>query len=277
MTEVCDHGTACRRDVGRRVIYAGCMRYPDGGGLSARGRVRREMVRLQAAQMFEHDVEAGAGGPAVTGQHQVGVSVAALLGGRWPGRAGLARAGRAGVPGDWHAAGPAAGGSWSGARPRGAGMRTSAGRWPGVTTLIGRLFHVALQPAGHVRTCCTVIGFSSAGALSTGPPSATRRRSPAWKTGDLGRRCEASGGDRSVDLLRGRRPARPCRLTRARTWAPCGHTPVITVSGSRSGRISVAGLVCLRPGARGHLLYQSGSTGATRASAAACLKPITPA
>jgi len=33
-----------------------CMRYPDSGGLSAVGRVRREMVRLQAAQMFEQDV-----------------------------------------------------------------------------------------------------------------------------------------------------------------------------------------------------------------------------
>lgn len=32
------------------------MRYPDGGGLSAVGRARREMVRLQAAAMFEQDV-----------------------------------------------------------------------------------------------------------------------------------------------------------------------------------------------------------------------------
>jgi transposase len=28
------------------------MRYPDGGGLSAEGRARREKLRLQAAQMF---------------------------------------------------------------------------------------------------------------------------------------------------------------------------------------------------------------------------------
>jgi transposase len=32
------------------------MRYPDGGGLSAEGRARREKLRLQAAQMFEQDV-----------------------------------------------------------------------------------------------------------------------------------------------------------------------------------------------------------------------------
>ncbi|HEY5990042.1 MAG TPA: helix-turn-helix domain-containing protein [Streptosporangiaceae bacterium] len=32
------------------------MRYPDGGGLTAAGRARRESVRLQAARMYEHDV-----------------------------------------------------------------------------------------------------------------------------------------------------------------------------------------------------------------------------
>lgn len=35
------------------------MRYPDGGGLTAEGRSRRERVRLQAAQMFEQDMDAG--------------------------------------------------------------------------------------------------------------------------------------------------------------------------------------------------------------------------
>jgi putative transposase len=33
------------------------MRYPDGGGLSAQGRARREKLRLQAAQMFEQDID----------------------------------------------------------------------------------------------------------------------------------------------------------------------------------------------------------------------------
>jgi putative transposase len=35
------------------------MRYADGGGLTTEGRSRRERVRLQAAEMFEHDVDAG--------------------------------------------------------------------------------------------------------------------------------------------------------------------------------------------------------------------------
>jgi transposase len=35
------------------------MRYPDGGGLTAEGRSRRTVVRLQAAQMFAQDMNAG--------------------------------------------------------------------------------------------------------------------------------------------------------------------------------------------------------------------------
>ena len=41
----------------RAVRYAGGMRYPDGGGLTAAERARREQVRLAAAEM----IEAGAG------------------------------------------------------------------------------------------------------------------------------------------------------------------------------------------------------------------------
>jgi hypothetical protein len=35
------------------VGYAGGMRYPDGGGLDAAERARREKVRLEAAEMIE--------------------------------------------------------------------------------------------------------------------------------------------------------------------------------------------------------------------------------
>jgi putative transposase len=46
------------------------------------------------------------------------------------------------------------------------------------------------------------------------------------------------------------------RPAKARTWARRGCTPVVKVSGKGSGRVSVAGLVCLRPGARGRLFYR---------------------
>ena len=49
--------TALVRADGCRVVrYAGVMRYPDGGGLDAGERVRREQVRLAAADLFEAGV-----------------------------------------------------------------------------------------------------------------------------------------------------------------------------------------------------------------------------
>ena len=38
--------------------YAGCMRYAQGGGLTAEGRRRREQVRLEAARRFEQGAPA---------------------------------------------------------------------------------------------------------------------------------------------------------------------------------------------------------------------------
>ena len=68
------------------------------------------------------------------------------------------------------------------------------------------------------------------------------------------------------------------RPPKARTWAPRGRTPVVRVSGKGSGRVSVAGLVCLKPGARGRLFYRVRvHRGGARASAARCPKLITPA
>ena len=46
------------------------------------------------------------------------------------------------------------------------------------------------------------------------------------------------------------------RPPKARTWGRRGHTPEIAVSGKGSGRISIAGLVCLKPGQRSRLIYR---------------------
>jgi transposase len=117
------------------------MRYPDGGGLSAEGRARREVVRLQAAQMFEQ----GAGPVQVAGQLRVSAKSAYQWRRRWlaGGQAALASRGPGGDGcrlspaqlGKLQAAlegGPAA---WGWAEDQ---------RWTlaRVTTLIGRLFHV---------------------------------------------------------------------------------------------------------------------------------------
>jgi hypothetical protein len=42
---------------------------------------------------------------------------------------------------------------------------------------------------------------------------------------------------------------------KARTWARRGHTPVVRVSGN-SGRLSVAGMACLRPDQPGRFFYR---------------------
>jgi transposase len=50
-------------------------------------------------------------------------------------------------------------------------------------------------------------------------------------------------------------PGQNLRPPKARTWARRGRTPVVMVFGRGSGRVSVAGMVCLKTGARGHLFY----------------------
>jgi transposase len=46
------------------------------------------------------------------------------------------------------------------------------------------------------------------------------------------------------------------RPPKGRTWAPRGARPVVAVRGAGGGRVSVAGVVCFRPGDRPHLFYQ---------------------
>ena len=119
----------------------GTMRYPDSGGLSAEGRARREIVRLQAAQLFAQDASP------VQVAHRLRVSTKSAYQWRrrWRagGQAALASAGPGGcrrrLTGTQLARlraaleqGPAAWG-W-----------TEDQRWtlPRVTTLIGRMCHV---------------------------------------------------------------------------------------------------------------------------------------
>ncbi|MFE2672786.1 hypothetical protein ACFXEZ_02440 [Streptomyces hygroscopicus] len=42
---------------------------------------------------------------------------------------------------------------------------------------------------------------------------------------------------------------------RARTWGRIGQTPVVRVRGRGSGRVSVAGMACFKPGRRSQLIY----------------------
>ncbi|MEY9997537.1 ribosomal protein S7 [Streptomyces sp. V4I8] len=46
------------------------------------------------------------------------------------------------------------------------------------------------------------------------------------------------------------------RPPKARTWSMRGRSPVVKVSGKGSGRVSVAGMVCPRPGTRTRLVFR---------------------
>ncbi len=46
------------------------------------------------------------------------------------------------------------------------------------------------------------------------------------------------------------------RPPKARTWGRRGRTPVVSVSGKGSGRVSVAGLACLKTGSPGRFFYR---------------------
>jgi hypothetical protein len=46
------------------------------------------------------------------------------------------------------------------------------------------------------------------------------------------------------------------RPPRSATWGRRGITPVIRVRGGGTGRVSVAGLACYRPGHRSQLIYR---------------------
>jgi putative transposase len=123
------------------------VRYPDGGGLTATGRARREQVRLHAAALFDHDITP------IHVAHTLRVSTKSAYQWhrRWQagGTAALASTGPGGNPCRLSAAqqarlateldrGPAADG-WD------EDQRWTLAR---ITRLIGRLFHISYTLRG---------------------------------------------------------------------------------------------------------------------------------
>ena len=70
------------------------MRYPDGGGLTAQERARREQVRLTTAELIEAGTKLATGSEAVPGERDVPEPMAAGPGSRRAGGAGLQGGGR---------------------------------------------------------------------------------------------------------------------------------------------------------------------------------------
>ncbi|WP_434091478.1 IS630 family transposase [Streptomyces bluensis] len=107
--------------------------------------------------------------------------------------------------------------------------------------------------------------------LGCHPADAPARLQPAGAR-TAGRRARRAGRHRleGGDLGRGKRARAACggyicfedeagftrRPPKGRTWGRRGRTPVVTVSGRRSGRLSVAGLIAMRPGSRTRLCHR---------------------
>jgi len=123
------------------------VRYADGGGLDARGRARREMVRMQAVDLFEQRMPAGQ----VAGRLRVSAKSAYQWQRTWrrDGRDGLRSKGPSGSACRLDAARLARLEAELDAGPAAHGW-TEDQRWtlPRITTLIGRLFHVRYTERG---------------------------------------------------------------------------------------------------------------------------------
>ena len=229
------------------------MRYPDGGGLTAQGRSRREQVRLQAAEMFAQDADAR------QIARSLRVSTKSVYQWRRAWRAGgeaaLASKGPGGNPCKLDEDQLARLGAALDAGPAACGWDQDQ-RWTlaRVAALIARLFGVSYTLRGRVVPAAPARA-SPRRSRRTGPRSGMRTRSRPGAARP-GRRYEASGGDRSVDLLRGRVRAGAAAAEGPHLGPPRAHAggPGLR-PGIRRGSRS-PGLACLKAGQPGRFFYR---------------------
>ena len=224
------------------------MRYAQGGGLTAEGRRRRELVRLAAVEKFEQRA------PVADIAAELRVSERSVQ--RWrlawqaggaPGLASKGQAARCRLSRDQLAdldrlldGGPAASG-WE-------DQRWTLAR---IRDLIAAKFRVRYTIPG-TWSLLSRRGWSC--QLGARRDRAGRRRHRGVEEGDLapGKRTAAALGAWIVFEDETGQTMRP---PRSRTWGRRGITPVIRVRGGGSGSVSVAGLACYRPGHRTRLIF----------------------
>ncbi|MFD6325195.1 IS630 family transposase [Streptomyces sp. NPDC058442] len=131
-----------------------------------------------------------------------------------------------------------------------------------VATLIGRKFHVSYSVSGATRLMHR-LGFSpqvpARRVAERDGQAVTMWKEATWaEVKGPGRPAGATSASRTRQASPGSRPgdalpqAPPGGTPRGRR----GRTPVVTVSGRRSGRLSVAGLIAMRPGSRTRLCHR---------------------
>ena len=228
------------------------MRYPDGGGLDAVERARREKVRLAAAEM----IEAGASDREIARHFRVSrMSV-----NRW--RRALAAGGREAL-----------------ASKGAGGMQCKLS--PAQVAELEAVLDAGPAACGYLDQCWTLARIADQvlaavrGGVHAGrdgraaAPARLERPGPGPP-----RRRAGRGQDRRVaggDLARGKRTAadlgawlvfedesgQGLRPPKGRTWGRRGHTPVVTVTGGSNTRVSLAALIATRPGCQPRLIYRT--------------------
>ncbi|WP_432190687.1 IS630 family transposase, partial [Streptomyces sp. Tue6028] len=122
-----------------------------------------------------------------------------------------------------------------------------------VATLIGRKFHVSYSVSGATRLMHR-LGFSP----QVPARRVAERDEQAVSTWREATWAEVKGSGRPVGATSASR-TKPASLDGRPGDGPeagRGVTPVVTVSGRRSGRLSVAGLIAMRPGSRTRLCHR---------------------
>ncbi|WP_425586381.1 IS630 family transposase [Streptomyces sannanensis] len=228
------------------------MRYPDGGGLTAGQRKRREEVRIRAADLYEEGVEV----PCIARELRVSEKSVYQWRRAWEsgGREALRSKGPSGYDcrlgphlqaklAAWLEEGPAAHGwtddqVWTAARVR---------------TLIGRKFHISYSVSGVTRLLHRM-GYSvqmpARPATERDEDAVTAWREATWQEVKAFR--AATGAFICLEDEAGVTGRPP----KGRTWGRRGITPTVRVSGRSRGRLSVAGLLCFRPGLPARLCYR---------------------
>ncbi|MGW4277661.1 IS630 family transposase [Streptomyces seoulensis] len=225
------------------------MRYAQGGGLTDAKRAARERLRLQAVERFEG------------GQKNTEVATALRISlrsvERWRrvwrecGQAGLLSKGSPGRPrlGEAQLArlerelerGPLVHG-W-------ADQRWTLAR---IKTMIGRLFHVSYTLEGTWRL------LKRHGWSWQQPARRAIERDDDAVEG-LEERHLAAGkstaAERGAWIVFEDEAGQSMTPPRARTWGRVGQTPIVRVRGRGSGRVSMAGMACYKPGQRSRLIY----------------------
>jgi putative transposase len=227
------------------------MRYPDGGGLTAAERARRERVRLAAAEL----IEAGASDREIAKRFRV----SRMSANRWRrslaagGKQALASRGAAGAQCKLTPAQLAELGAVLDAGPAACGYADQC--WT--------LARIADQACQRVRG-----GVHAGRAGCAAAPDRLECAGPGPAGRRAGRGCDrgVAGGDLAGDkrtaadlgawLCFEDESGQGLRPPKGRTWGRRGHTPVVKVTAQGSKRVSVAALACARPGERARLIYR---------------------